>query len=447
MADNEEQQERSTLLILSVGTSNEPLIKSIDYNKPSYVVYLVSKESVHYLPSIEEAITWNGIKIKTPIPLSDPENITSCMKEIRAGLQNFIKSYNLPADIRLDADITGGMKPMSAALAQVVTEFAKCRICYVGGTQRNPEQRGIVVSGKEKFVQVDNPWDEMGYTQSRKLAYAFNHNQFLAAREEALSLKEKRHTFETYYNSIADIIDAFSDWDRFNYQSAYKQLDIALGKIKTFNNLDRPAFMTLYERLQNAAQLLKSIAEDADPLVGGKKKGPLLEDTGRKYLIDLLANARRCAKNGRYDDAVARLYSTIEKSAKLALKKLGKDNSNLTLDNLREAKGDFEEIYGAELGKKDELGKIRGAKLALSESFRYLQAIAPDHPLAKRYFENETQIKNALKARNDSLLAHGFTPIDKDHYDTLFQAALNLLEIDENELWDFPEIRPEEILI
>lgn len=41
--------------------------------------------------------------------------------------------------------------------------------------------------------------------------------------------------------------------------------------------------------------------------------------SGRAYLRDLLANAARRIAGGRHDDAVARLYCAIEKSAKIRL--------------------------------------------------------------------------------------------------------------------------------
>lgn len=445
MSDNGEKRERSTVLICSAGTSPAPLIKSIDYHQPDYVIYMASKESREKIPEINRALSWKGIKDIEIIDISDPENIASSMKEIRLGLQKFLKLKNFPNNVCLDADITGGTKPMSAALSQVVTELVKCRIFYVGGTQRNPEERMIVVNGKEKFIHVDNPWEEMGYSQSRRLAYAFNARQFQAAEAEALFLKEKRASYELFYENLAAIIRAFSLWEKFDYRQAFNLLKPAMGQLRHYNNYNFPSFMTLYEKLNSASEVLSAVRDDALPLFD--KKYPLLERTGQKYLRDLLSNARSCARDGRYDDAVARLYSVIEKSAKIALKQLGKDNSKLKLEDLREANEDFEEKYAADIYENGGGKEAKGAKLGLAESFRYLRAISPEHELAKIYFENEKEITNALEARNSSLLAHGFLPINKEHYEKLFYAALKLLDVKEEDLWDFPQIKLEEILV
>lgn len=439
--DENSENERSKVLICTVGTSPAPLIKTIDYHKPEYLVYIASKDTREQVSKINNGISWKGVKDSERIIVKDPENTATTLKDIRDGLDSFLELKKISPDVRLDADITGGTKPMSAALALVMTELGKCNILYVGGEQRNPAERMIVVDGKEKFIHVDNPWEAMGFVQSRRLVEAFNTRQFQSAEKEALYLKARRDSYEPFYDSLAGVIRAFSLWDRFDYRGANAEMQQHFGKLGYFDNDNFPAFRSFYKKIAEMRDMLSLLYNDQRLLIDKKTRLALPENAGKNYLVDLLANARRRARFGRYDDAVARLYSAIEKAAKIALARLGKDNSNLSLEDLREAGGDFEEKYAKEITRD------RGAKLPLGESLRYLQALDPQNPVAEAYYRQQDEIESALEARNNSLLAHGYTAINEEHYKTLFKAVLNVLGIDEKDIWDFPTLEVKEILV
>lgn len=435
------ENERSKVLICTVGTSTPPLIKTIDYHKPEYIVFIASNDTREKVKTIENAISWKGVKDSERIIVKDPENTATTLKDMRDGLQKFLALKKISPDVRLDADITGGTKPMSAALAMVVSELGKCHILYVGGEQRNPAERMIVVDGKEKFIHVDNPWEAMGYVQSRRLAEAFNSCQFQGAMNEAFYLKERRVSYEPFYTSLAGVINAFSFWDRFDYRRANVEMQQHFGKLGYYDNDNFPAFRPFYKKIVEMRDILSILYDEQRLLTDTKTRLALPEKAGKNYLVDLVANARRCARFGRYDDAVARLYSAVEKAAKIALARLGKDNSNLSLDDLREAGGDFEEKYAGEITGE------RGARLPLGKSFRYLRAIDPQNPVAEAYFRNSDDLESALEARNQSLLAHGYTAINEDHYKTLFNCSLGILGIEEKDIWDFPALEVKEILV
>lgn len=441
MQEENSGNERSKVLICTVGSSTAPLIKTIDYHKPEYLVYIASKDTREKISEITNNISWKGVKDSERIIVRDPENTATTLKDIRDGLKQFLELKNISPDVRLDADITGGTKPMSAALAMVTSELGKCNILYVGGEQRNPAERMIVVDGKEKFIHVDNPWEAMGFVQSRRLAEAFNNCQFQGAEKEALYLKERRTSYETFYDSLSHVIKAFIFWDRFDYRRAKNEMEQNLGKLGHYDNDNFPKFRPFYKKISGMRDIISSLDNDVRLLTDKKTRLALPEGAGKNYLVDLLANARRRARFGRYDDAVARLYSAVEKAAKIALARLGKDNSNLSLQDLREAGGDFEEKYAGEITRE------RGARLPLGESFRYLQAIDPQNPVARAYFRNSKELECALEARNQSLLAHGYTAINEEHYQNLFKCALGILGIEEREIWDFPTLEVKEILV
>ena len=89
---------------------------------------------------------------------------------------------------------------------------------------------------------------------------------------------------------------------------------------------------------------------------------------GRKesLVVDLLNNASRRAEEGKYDDAVARLYRCIELIAQIKLKeRFGIDTSDVDLKLIpEEVKDELER-------KRDEKGRI---KIGLSDSYKLLSA-------------------------------------------------------------------------
>lgn len=429
-------------LVLSVGTSPEPLKISLRRYRPRNVIFVASMDTAE---SIQDILSdTEGVVRSEIITLSDYQHLVTCVQEIRAELPAKLRAMKLKGNALLIGDITGGTKVMSAALALALMEF-NSRFTYVGGSERSKTARGIVIGGKEEIIEMANPWDALGLREARDLAHAFNAGQFQAAREKADFLKAKLSDYSIFYDGLSSIIDAFRKWDMFDYVAAKGLFGQGMGKLRPYNNPHRPGFRTFFESLAKAQKALDVIAADASILQGPFR--PLGAEIGQAYLADLLANARRCAKSGHYDDAVARLYSAVEKTFKIALARAGIDNSRVPLSLLEEKCPDLAKKYGpAALEEAGQKGAEPGAKLPMRDSYALLAAIAPEEHLATAYRRMEKALDKALTARNLSLLAHGYTPVGEDNYRKLSALACDLLNIKESELTDFPVLEYRNIL-
>lgn len=417
----------SFVLVLSVGGSPEPLIESIRHYKPRHVIFVASRGSNAKVTEILQRT--EGIGKHETITLSDYQNLLACVRDIRDELPKKLEAMNLPPDTLLIADITGGTKVMSAALTLVMMEF-NSRFTYVGGDVRTKTGLGTVESGHEKIMPMDNPWDAMGLVEARSLVHSFNAGQFDAAREKAEFLKSRDSEFSAFYAALAVVIDAFRHWDIFDYKKAYALFRDGLGRLAPYNNRRFKNFCPLYEELQNAFAVLEPAANEAALL---KRPFATLEaGVGAAYLRDLVGNARRCAKRGHYDDAVARLYSAIEKTAKIALAQKGINNSRAPKDILAAA--------GEELVNKHASSADNEIKLPLTDSFLLICGLEPENPLAQAYKMHAAALAKTLESRNMSLLAHGYNPVSDEAYQKLYAIALNFLNIDEGDLMDFPEM-------
>lgn len=421
-------------LVLSVGGSTEPLIKSIRHYKPKRVIFVASKDSNAKTLDIMREI--DGVEHNETITLSNCENLLDCMREIRSELPNRLQCMRLPRDSRIIADFTGGTKVMSSALALAMMEF-NSRFSYVGGDVRNKIGLGTVESGHEKIYQMENPWEAMGLREADSLINSFNAAQYAAARENAIFLKSRISDYATFYDGLANVIEAFQNWDIFNYKSANALFKQGLGRLGPYNNSRHKNFRELYENIKQAGSNLEKAARDAS-LLQSKKFEPLKAEEGDAYLADLVANASRCAKNGRYDDAVARLYSAIEKTGKIALAKKGIDNSHVGKDILERASEYLQAKY-AEAPEND-------IKMPLTDSFLLLCDLYPDDPVAIAYKNYAEELSKTLLTRNNSLLAHGYIPVSEEDYKKLHAVSLGFLGLDNASLPDFPVFDRDSIL-
>ncbi|MBD5641601.1 MAG: TIGR02710 family CRISPR-associated protein [Desulfovibrio sp.] len=419
-------------LVLSVGSTIRPLIESINYYHPLYVIFIASRETNANVTEILQQT--GGILKHGTITLSDYQNLLECVRDIREELPKKLDAMSLPADTLLIADITGGTKVMSAALALAMMEF-NSRFTYVGGDKRGgPGDR--VEDGHEKIMPMDNPWDVIGVREAASLAQAFNAGQFEAAREKADFLRSKNSEYNAFYGGIGAAIEAFRHWDSFSHDNACKELKHALGRLAPYDNRRHENFRPLYAQLQAAYETLAKISQDAAALLEPFRQ--LEPGLGDAYLRDLVGNARRRAQRGHYDDAVARLYSAIEKTAKIALAQKGVNNSAVTRETLEKAGGELAEKYA---GEPD--GEIR---LPLGASFLLLGSLEPGHSAACAYGRHMDALAKNLETRNKSLLAHGYRPVKAEDYQKLFGIALQFLGIGEEDLPDFPALEVNSIL-
>ncbi len=428
------------VFICSVGGSPEPIRASINQQRPRYVIYVASPESRQTIrKEIESKLEWrDDIKDTHTITLSDYQDLLACVKDMRSGIAVGLRDMGLPEETLLIADITGGTKVMSAALTLVMMEYQHSRFTYVGGDVRGKDGLGVVESGHEKILKRDNPWEVMALREVQALANAFNRGDFAAAHGMAKELAEKIPDKKNFYGGLADLTESCLLWDAFSHDTALKKMRQALGRLEPFSTRNAP-LLTVLRNFQGVLAVLEEVQKDAQRL--RSPSTPLGEDCGHAYLCDLLANALRRGNAGRYDDAVARLYSAIEKGAKIRLLTHYRiDNSKIAPEQLPEHLP--EELRQTLLSQGEKNGVIR---TGLQHSFQLLAAIGDS--LGTAYLTQETPLLHALEARNNSLLAHGYVPVREKDYQRLRDAAFGILDIAKERLPHIPVLDWKSLLL
>lgn len=404
------------VMIITVGGSPEPIIKSINSYRPETVYFIPSESSMTSIIDIMVKLDFKPIqKIK---PILDPNNIIECYKII-ADVCNEIQNTNIEPQ-KVIADYTGGTKSMSAALV-LAASGRGYYFSYIGGTIRDKEGLGIVTSGNEKLYSMLDPREIFKIDEKNNIKNYFNSYRFSVAVEncEKIIAATDNKKEKTFYTLLKQLIQGYQNWDIFDHKEASKLIG---DSISDFENI-----LPFLENKNIEVFISKSI-EASNYL--GELKGLVSKN---KYGInnfvikDLIANAKRRYQECKYDDAIARLYRVLEMIAQNAI--FIKFKHTTSAFPIAEIPETLKEEYSQKYISKKDKNKLEFGSFA---AFKLLNEL--DINEGKVFVQNETEFRTILEQRNRSILAHGSVPINKDS----FEKFLNLIT-EKFEISDLPE--------
>lgn len=394
-------------LIVSLGGSPEPVVKTILEHRPEVVCFFASQQSVgHIGPVLDRAWdetngTWHPTARHTVLT-DEPEDLIHCYEKALQAAAWIESQGILPEQVIVD--YTGGTKAMTAALT-LATVGKGYRFSYVGGKERTKGGLGTVINGTEIVRAGLDPWQLFAVEEERRFTLAFNVYQFEAAltvleaalRRETLPSQTRRR-----FEALKDLAAAYQTWDRFNHKEAIRLLakgERALatvveltGEIRLGSFIEGQRHnLTFLQRLQEESKQFKIV--------------------GWAMVEDLVANAERRAKEGKYDDAVARLYRATEMVAQVRFlqKPLACRTDEVPPEKVPESlREEFCQRY-----LDPEKGKLR---LPLYAAYRLLKALGVLE--GEAFFTREDAFKGLLNARDFSLFAHGAAPVKAETYAT-----------------------------
>jgi CRISPR-associated protein (TIGR02710 family) len=370
------------VLFMTIGTGVGPhpeagaslahgLAFSIHQHHPDRIVCFVSEESQQTVPKIEKIYATVAKGELFPhselVILPRIDDFAGCFEKIHNTLMRF-KSE------RVIFDCTSGTKVMTMA-AGMVSLLEHCDQYYITGRRKD----GVIIDGTEQIIQ-QSLYPVYDRLLLEKAIHHFNHHHYAFAIEvldEIVALEEKKH--------YRKIFDAYVLWDRFDHSGAYALLrNVPDPKI----NVNRGAL------------------------------GKLVNPKNTRYrslflLADLLNNAKRRMDEGRFDDAVGRLYRSVELMMQLALLERGLDDidNKVKIDQVRLKIKDHEALTRLE-GQ----AHADGALLLGVEGKVNLLGLLGDIQMQTFY----NNLKTLLTKRNESILAHGLNPVDKSTADQLY---------------------------
>lgn len=384
------------ILICTVGGSHEPVVKAIETIKPDYVCFLCSeKDPTTKKPGSYELITGEGNIIKKErddekptlpniptqteldeahyeVKIIPADDLGKAFEIIGTRLQELTEEHPVAS---FYADYTGGTKSMTAALVVAALDHEKINLQVVTG----PRDNLVIVRsnlGKAAVIDAESiriPRAVKQFTDSwQQFAYSETAKGLAGLRIHSTPLANQVRTLE-------HLSEAFAAWDRFDHKSAKEIIDIYKAKFAPDH--------------RNFLDSIKDLTTD-----NSKRREPAL-------LLDLWFNALRRAEQKRFDDAVARLYRLVEWTAQWILKKhCGIDNTN--------------DIPKDKIPRRFSISQNRrgGYQAGLIQAWQLIGCLRPESRPGKFSKENLKTLRDKMKIRNFSILAHGYQPIDEQNW-------------------------------
>ncbi len=363
-------------LVISVGTGIGGTQEALDSlaSAIAYSVKICNADKIFFVVSQESRETTLPLVIcqidkdkrYETIEVEDPDDIQSCYQQLSPEFKELKGKFDF-----VTVDYTSGTKAMTAALVILGSLYEADNLTYVAGVRH----KGIVTKGLEKVSSV-RPYF---ITRERNLLKAisfFNHCRFdacVSIIEEIEAAIPDTDWLSSCSNPLKQASLAYSAWDKFNHREAFDRLKQV--KLDDFN--------------QNKSFL-----------------GNLLHDEEKEpyYIADITNNAQRRGEiEGKYDDAVARLYRVMELIGQYRLKKYGiKDTSGVRLEHIPQ-----------ELKQEWQVKHEDRVRIALERAYQLLAAKGDE--LGKG-FRQDDKLRDLLSARNNSILAHGLHPVTENMY-------------------------------
>lgn len=413
-------------LVVSVGGTLEPIVKSILEHKPKFICYICSQGTIDKIGEIK-----NEIKSKAPeleytdykIVVDDAQNLDDCYRKSMCCKDKLQEWGVAPEDTIVD--YTGGTKNMSVALAMATMRYGYS-FSYVGGTQRTKEGLGIVVDGTEEVRTAESPWTLFAVDECTRITAYFNKYQFTAAQkaiDELLKGRSIERSIRQFLEIVNDLCESYILWEQFRLKEAAEKMKDSQKRLKDFVEYGKH---TEHEPLLSAVtgniEWLNRVARET----GGQNR------LHKILVCDLMSNAQRRADEGKYDDAVARLYRALEMVAQIA----AQDHLNIT-DTGKVREEIIPEAVRGEFVRKYKVEDTGLLKVPLRALFELLSLHNVKEGVV--YMQHEEEFKGILSARNQSILAHGQTPVSESTYQNFYELICNSFGIDE--IIHFPEIK------
>lgn len=387
------------ILVATVGGSPQPIRSAMAALRPAVVCFVVS-DGTDGRPSSRAEVQTGPADGSAPlrdhpdcpsdfsiveVPSDNPDR---AMATCRASLKSLRQKY---PDHRLVADYTGGTKSMTGALLMAALGMEGVDVQFMLGDRPDLVQ---VKAGTERPVvmSADYVLAERERASIDALIAVFDYGAALGmitrldARVSGSAVISRG--FKREVNAIKQVLSVVDAWDKFDFKEAESKCQAILAqggiaaKCLSENGFDR-ALAPLADRRQK---------EITWPVVS-----------------DLWLNAQRCAARGRYDDAVARLYRLTEAVVQAQLWEKHRITNPPPWDKVS--------LHAPHLLQG--VSEIRGtARLGLEKLREFLIALDPSDPVSTTFSQTFSQMKKWTQNRNQSILAHGLTPINETMWNT-----------------------------
>ncbi len=292
-------------LVVSVGTSYEPIVLNINLFNPERVMFLHTKKTEHVLNKIVSNCNLSAnCYEKRQVSETNPLDIYREIKRIYLA-------WNKPAKMYID--FTGGTKSMSTAAA-MAGAMIDVQLVYVGSDNyladfRKPNP------GSETLFYISNPLAVFGDLEIEKALTLFNVHNFAGVAERLENLKNNipDPAIRQQLNFAYLLAKVYEAWDSLDFCPAYEyitQLNFQLHRDRMNSNFLLMDCMSKLQKQENILSNLNQIPQ----LLREKRNMEILQN---KEMITALMfimyqNAKTREQQEKYDMATLLFYRLLE---------------------------------------------------------------------------------------------------------------------------------------
>ena len=398
-------------LILTLGTTPQPIILTLEAIEPRKVYFLYTKETEkHMLKIVEEVSFLREHSVPYDRDLVDPGNPLELYEKIGRKWAEWYRE----GSFRCAVCNTGGKKSMVSAAA-AAANFLGIDIIYVDHESYLEDLR-VPEPGAERLTVLPNPLVAMGELKLKEARSLFNAGNHETARRVLDEVRQELGGREALpvgmtVEVLSILVEGYMLWDLFHYGNAREKLK---------KGYDLAARYHLDIDLETVSMNIIALEELAREPKNKSLFSVLRDDRrfGLRLLADLLCNAWRKAKAGFYDDGVVRLYRCLELVAQMRLAgvpdylggPVNSDNPDWRKipEEIKERFADIAaEVYRSEKSRGP--GTPRQAfpgNLGLASGHMLLFAMG-DYIWRKSKLEDLKDFISDVKKRNELMLVHG----------------------------------------
>lgn len=382
-----------TALILTVGMSVESESFAIRQLKPDFVAFLVTPDSHAKVDDIAEQTGLKLSQTQLRIVPDEPAALGSLVVAF-LRLHQWAASQVGPKG-QVFVNPTAGRKWMSTGLSLAASRL-DVSLVYVDVAFRE----GKPDPSTMKLVELGNPDDATGLLAATPAVALFNRGDYAGAAAAFFRLKPTHAAHRLLYQGLGKAAAALGSWDRFEHLADPKVAERLAEAVEDVRQAaDELGLRKVVDWSARVAELAKTLRELPRP-----KGDPVPSPAA---IGDLVANARRRIRSGRYDDAAARLYRALEGVGQHLLAQRGVRTGAVRWSDLPP-----DAVDGFRTGRRNPDATLPD-KIGLTEAFGLARALGCDG--AEAFFdEGGFVFRNEIEIRNQSILAHGLTPVGKE---------------------------------
>lgn len=416
-------------LITSCALVHEYPILSALILRPRRLCIFHTPECVDIARRVEDEV--NGALTPTRI-----ERISVGESESRKLYEEIVRILYQPRTGmgRVVFDATPSCQPFTSILSAYPMAHG-LPVTYLRSQRINIKGRCLEIPFSQRLQVLENPLEHFGDTGMAMLERQFNSHLYEAALKDCQELQKavKDLGRAKFLELLEELFEVYRDWDLFRHSVCFSDPGLS-KKISSSGSWKRAAEKDdfpekpLSVRLRKIAEEFRRFNLERCLPEGWEVNLAFLEDMDEKWinrkniadeyrLVDTFVNALRrgSAKQGKYDDAVGRLYRCLEMCATLRLKKYGLEEPDRPdykkfAENNGLKKTDIRDAFRAK-------GKGLPTLLALDDQMTLLELLGD--PVARIYKDMKDSKpidNNVMYRRNYSILAHGTLPLTEEDW-------------------------------